>query len=122
MAMLTIIIGGICVAYLVIAQVLEWMHHMAAIKQNWPRAYKTLMNPGIRVLLLLVAIGLFAEVLRERRPESKSSPVAPAVAPKIDQSATNSTCANFVAGQNSKIDCSPSTKNDSATKSASEKH
>ena len=106
MEMLTSIVGGICVAYLVIAQILEALHHMELIKKRWPKAYKILLSPITRILLLIVTIGLFAEVLRERRQEAKHEPRVPT---STGPAVTTGDCSAANTGNNNKIDvnCKP---------------
>ena len=52
------------------------------IEERWPKLHKILMNPATRILLLLVAIGLFVEVLREHRQET--IPKTPGDSPSTD--------------------------------------
>lgn len=93
MWILPVIVGGICVAFSVISQILEWTHHVDLIQKRWPRLYSGLMNPITRLVLLVVAVALFAEVLREHKSEIKSEPTVPATqthggAPQSTGSAT----------------------------------
>jgi len=97
--MFIIVIGGICITYVLITQILEWMHHMEVIETRWPKAYKVLMNPAARILLLFVAIGLFAEVVREHRQEVIPNPGA-----AIGGAIANGTCNGANSGNGSKVE------------------
>jgi hypothetical protein len=105
--MLTIIIGCVLVAYLVITQFLEWTHHIDTIKKRWPKAYNILMSPSSRVLLLLVVIGLLAEVLRERGRETATKQETPPQGARPTQSGSATTfgpCSPATIGNGNKID------------------
>ena len=57
------------------------MHHLDLIKERWPKTYKVVLSPPIRFVLLLVAIGLFVESMRERRQGTEDFPPPKAAAP-----------------------------------------
>jgi hypothetical protein len=119
--MLTVIIGGFCVVYFVITQILEWTHHIGVIEERWPKAYKILMSTALRVLLLLVAIGLFAEVLRERSQETAAKhETAPQGAKQQSGPATTfGPCSPATTGNENKINVDCGKTPDKATKSPS---
>jgi hypothetical protein len=103
MDMLMIIVGGICVTYLVVVQILDWMHLMEMIERRWPTTHRILMSPAARLLLLVVAIGLFAEVLREhRKPEPSSQ--------QSGSASSSGDCSPAITGNGNKVDanCQPS--------------
>ena len=108
MEMFSIIVGGICVAYVVVTQILEWTHHMNVIKERWPRAYRTLLGPVTRLLFLAVAIALLVEVLRERKLESHKqdtpAPVAtPTPAPQTGSATTSGANSPAVSGNGNSV-------------------
>ncbi len=107
--MLIIVIGGICVVYLAAAQILEWMHHLELIKKRWPAAYKILMNPATRILLLFVVIGLFAEALREHRQQTGPVPGTPA----NGGTTVSGDCNGVNTGNGGKVDVNCADKNTS---------
>jgi hypothetical protein len=82
-------------------------------------------------IALFIAISAFAFLISHQlhlRNETIRTGTAPKTAeastmqpPTIEQTATDSTCSNFVAGKDSKIDCSQGTEIKGATKSANEK-
>jgi hypothetical protein len=123
MQIFTIVLCCICVAYLVIAQVLEAMHHMELIENRWPKAHQVLMSPATRIVLLIVAIGLLAEVFRERQQETVTKhETTPHVAKPQSGSITTGPATTFgpcsaaTTGSGNKVEVDCGKTSDNATK------
>jgi hypothetical protein len=109
-----IVVGGVCLSYVAVGLFLEWTHHITVIEERWPRWYKRMTDRKTMVVLLFVGLGLFVEILTEKRSEQNITTETHVVAPHTPvsnhQDANNSPCANVNGNGPITINCSPSEK------------
>ena len=73
-----IVFGAVCFLVVGVFKILEGIHHVSAIEERVPKLFKWLMNPKVQIVLLFVGLGLFADIIVERRSEvhKPEAPVA----------------------------------------------
>jgi hypothetical protein len=104
-------IAILCVAYVVVTEALDWGHRLELIQTHWPRVAALLESRKLRLILLLVAIGLFVKVYIDGRPHPTIAPTLPqsgSIAPTTTGPATTfGDCSSATSGNGNKtnVDC-----------------